>query len=140
MSIKHIRSLKGSDIQDVPYEVLTAMLSGIMLSDLLKVSRTCQHLRSLTVSIMPCINLKLFPHQQIAVEWMLQRERSTQVLAHPLFVDMLTEDGFQFYINVVSGEVSPGMAPTVLDFKGGMFCDEPGLGKTIAALSLFLKT
>lgn len=139
-SIKHAKPSKGSGIWDVPNEVLTAVLSGLMPSDLLRVSATCRHLRSLAVSIMPCINVKLFPHQQIAVEWMLQREKSTQVLAHPLFLDMLTEDGFQFHINVVSGEVSPGMAPTVFDFKGGMFCDEPGLGKTVTALSLILKT
>ena len=53
---------------------------------------------------------------------------------------MLTEDGFQFYVNVVSGEVSTGMAPTVLDFKWGMFSDELGLGKIMIALSLILKT
>ena len=53
---------------------------------------------------------------------------------------MLTEDGFQFYVNVVFGEVSTGMAPTVLDFKGGMFFDEPSLGKIMKALSLILKT
>ena len=53
---------------------------------------------------------------------------------------MLTEDGFQFYVNVVSGEVSTRMNPTVLEFKGGMFCDEPGLGKTMKTLSLILKT
>lgn len=71
---------------------------------------------------------------------MLQRERSTQDLAHPLFLDMLTKDGFQFNINVVSGEVSLGADPIVPDFKGGMFCDEPGLGKTVTTLSLILKT
>ena len=55
-------------------------------------------------------------------------------------MDFLTEDGFAFYINTVSGETVMGSVPTIKDFRGGMFCDEPGLGKTITALSLILKT
>ncbi|GLJ49570.1 hypothetical protein SUGI_1051320 [Cryptomeria japonica] len=139
-SIKFAKPSKGPGIWDVPHDVLTAVLSRLMPRDLFSVSATCHHLRSLAVSIMPCMNVKLFPHQQVAVEWMLQRERSTEVMTHPLYRDMVTEDGFQFYINLVSGEVSPGMAPTVTGFRGGMFCDEPGLGKTVTALSLVLKT
>ncbi|KAH9292175.1 hypothetical protein KI387_042634 [Taxus chinensis] len=138
--IKPAKPSKGSGIWDVPHDVFTALLSRLMPRDLLSVSATCHHLRSLAMSIMPCMNVKLFPHQQFAVEWMLQRERSMEVMTHPLYRDMITEDGFQFFVNAVSGEVSPGIAPTVTGFRGGMFCDEPGLGKTVTALSLVLKT
>ncbi|KAL1564338.1 F-box protein [Salvia divinorum] len=121
---------------DIMIKILTA-LSPI---DLVKISLTCRHLNYLAASIMPCMKLKLYPHQQAAVEWMLERERDPKVLRHPLYMSFTTEDGFEFNINTVSGEIVTGSVPTIKDFRGGMFCDEPGLGKTITALSLLLKT
>ncbi|KAA8537325.1 hypothetical protein F0562_026988 [Nyssa sinensis] len=130
----------GSGIWKVSDDVLINILNALGPIELVRISATCQHLRSLAASIMPCMKLKLFAHQQAAVEWMLQRERNPEVLPHPLYMDFLTEDGFAFYINTVSGDIVTGTVPTIRDFCGGMFCDEPGLGKTITALSLILKT
>ncbi|KAJ0978847.1 hypothetical protein J5N97_014321 [Dioscorea zingiberensis] len=127
-------------IWDLADDVLTNVLATLGPKDLLRVAATCHHLWSLAVSIMPCMKLKLFPHQEAAVEWMLKRERKAEVMEHPLYVGFSTDDGFSFYINVVSGEISTGMVPLINDFQGGLFCDEPGLGKTITALSLILKT
>lgn len=130
----------GSGIWDLTDDILTSILTVLGPMDLVRVSATCHHLRSLALSIMPCMKLKLFPHQEAAVEWMLQRERNAQVSPHPLYMNFSTEDGFTFYVNIVSGELVTEIAPTFTDFRGGMFCDEPGLGKTITALSLILKT
>ncbi|KAK9125078.1 hypothetical protein Scep_013924 [Stephania cephalantha] len=130
----------SSGIWDVSDDILVSILAALTPRDLVRVAATCRHLRSLAVSIMPCMKLRLFPHQHAAIEWMLERERSAKFIAHPLYMDFSTEDGFHFYINSVSGEIATGAAPTVADFHGGMFCDEPGLGKTITALSLILKT
>ncbi|CAL9208234.1 unnamed protein product [Musa hybrid cultivar] len=127
-------------IWDISDDVLTNVLNQLGPKDLVNVAATCHHLRSLASPIMPCTKLKLFPHQEAAVEWMLKREHHTAVLAHPLYRDFSTVDGFSLYMNSVSGELSTEMAPTVCDFHGGMFCDEPGLGKTVTALSLILKT
>ncbi|XP_060185950.1 F-box protein At3g54460 isoform X1 [Lycium barbarum] len=129
-----------SGIWVITDDILINILSSLSPVDLLRVSATCRHLRSLAASIMPCMKLKLFAHQQAAVDWMLQRERNVELLQHPLYMDFVTEDGFAFYINAVSGQIATGQAPTIKDFHGGMFCDEPGLGKTITALSLILKT
>ncbi|EYU38279.1 hypothetical protein ABFS82_02G111100 [Erythranthe guttata] len=120
-------------------DILINILTTLSPIDLVKVSLTCHHLRNLAASIMPCMKLKLYPHQKAAVEWMLQRESDSKVLQHPLYMDFRTQDGFDFNINVVSGEIVAGVVPTVRDFRGGMFCDEPGLGKTITTLSLILK-
>lgn len=130
----------ASGIFDLSDDIVEKILSALRPIDIVRVSATCRHLRLLSVSIMPCIKLKLFPHQQAAVEWMVQRERKVATLHHPMYLDFLTEDGFAFYINIVSGELVTVSAPTIKDFRGGMFCDEPGLGKTITALSLILKT
>lgn len=130
----------SSGIWEVSDDHLIMILKALGPVDLVRVSATCRHLRSLAVSVMPCMKLKLFPHQQGAVEWMLQRERDPELLPHPLYMDFVTEDGFAFYINTVSGGTVTGSCPSIRDFRGGMFCDEPGLGKTITALSLILKT
>lgn len=130
----------GSGIWLLSDDMLLKILSELGPADLVRIAATCHHLRSLAVSIMPCMKLKLYPHQQAAIEWMLRRERNSEVLSHPFYTKFSTEDGFTYYGNTVSGEIVTGDAPAVKDFRGGLFCDEPGLGKTITALSLVLKT
>lgn len=129
-----------SGIWEISDDILTKILASLDPMDLTRVSATCHHLRSLAASVMPCTKLNLFPHQQAAVEWMLHRERNAELLPHPLYVALSTDDGFSFHVNTVSGEIVTGEAPTIKDFRGGMFCDEPGLGKTVTALSLIVKT
>ncbi|XP_030552178.2 F-box protein At3g54460 isoform X2 [Rhodamnia argentea] len=138
--IQPANNFHGSGIWELPDDVIVGILTVLAPLDLIRVAATCRRLRSLAVSIMPCVKLKLFPHQQAAVEWMLQRERNVESLLHPLYKEFSTEDGFTFSVNSASGEVIIGKAPTIKDFRGGMFCDEPGLGKTITSLSLILKT
>ncbi|KAJ1426967.1 Zinc finger, CW-type [Sesbania bispinosa] len=130
----------GSGIWEISDDILTKIIASLGPMDLTKVSATCRHLRSLAASVMPCTKLNLYPHQQAAVEWMLHRERNAELLPHPLYVALSTDDGFSFHVNTVSGEIVTGEAPTIKDFRGGMFCDEPGLGKTVTALSLIVKT
>ncbi|KAI5410847.1 F-box protein At3g54460 [Lathyrus oleraceus] len=129
-----------SGIWEISDDILIKIISSLGPLDLTRVSGTCQHLRSLAASVMPCTKLNLFPHQQAAVEWMLHRERNAELLLHPLYVALSTDDGFSFHVNTVSGDIVIGEAPTIKDFRGGMFCDEPGLGKTVTALSLITKT
>lgn len=138
--IMPVDGIYRSGIWDLSDDILINILATLGPTDLVKAAATCRHLKSLAASIMPCMKLKLFSHQQAAVEWMLQRERNAEILPHPLYMAFSAEDGFSFYVNIVSGEIVTGIAPSIKDFRGGMFCDEPGLGKTITALSLILKT
>ncbi|CAD5325799.1 unnamed protein product [Arabidopsis thaliana] len=129
-----------SGVWDLSDDVLISILMKLDTKDLFSIAAVCRLFRSLTSLIVPCMNLKLFPHQQAAVGWMLERERKAEVSSHPLYLSFDTEDGFSFYVNAVTGDIITEAAPMVKDFRGGMFCDEPGLGKTITALSLILKT
>lgn len=131
---------RRSGIWDLADDILFYILAPLDPLELVRVAATCRHLRFLAALIMPCMKLKLFPHQQAAVQWMLHREQHAEVLPHPLYSAFSTEDGFSFYVSTISGEIISTAAPTITDFRGGMFCDEPGLGKTITALSLILKT
>nr|XP_043610124.1 F-box protein At3g54460 [Erigeron canadensis] len=124
----------------LPDDVMLNIITPLAPQELRSVSLTCRHLRLLAATIMPSMMLKLYPHQQSAVEWMLKRERDPQVFPNPMYMKFETEDGFAFNINTVSGELVVGTVPMIKDFRGGMFCDEPGLGKTITSLSLILKT
>ncbi|KAL5570391.1 hypothetical protein UlMin_026966 [Ulmus minor] len=130
----------SSGIWELSDDVLINVISLLGPTELVRIAATCRHLRSLAVLVMPCMKLKLFPHQHAAVQWMLHRERHAAVFPHPLYKDFSTIDGFPFSISTISGEIVTGTAPTINDFRGGMFCDEPGLGKTITAISLILKT
>ncbi|CAM6103765.1 unnamed protein product [Calypogeia fissa] len=127
-------------IWHMPDDILTSILGRLVPKDLHHVAAVCRHFRTLAVSVMPCMNLKLFPHQQAAVRWMLQRELTPQVLPHPYIREMETVDGFYFYLDCVTGDFTSEAPSPVTDFRGGLFCDEPGLGKTVTALSLILKT
>ncbi|PON60049.1 F-box protein [Parasponia andersonii] len=139
-SIQPVDDSCGSGIWELSDDILINILAVFGPTELVRVAATCRHLRFLAALIMPCMKLKLFPHQQAAVQWMLHREQHAEVLPHPLYMAFSTEDGFSFYVSTISGEIISDIAPTVNDFHGGMFCDEPGLGKTITALSLILKT
>ncbi|KAL6753703.1 hypothetical protein V8C86DRAFT_441004 [Haematococcus lacustris] len=60
---------------------------------------------------------------------------------HPYIVRLVTSGGLFVDVNLATGELStqaPPPRPTPL--RGGLFCDEPGLGKTVTALSLVLRT
>ncbi|KAI5437422.1 hypothetical protein KIW84_023511 [Lathyrus oleraceus] len=58
----------------------------------------------------------------------------------PNGVSLSTNDDFSFHVNIVSGDIVIKEAPTIKHFHGGMFCDDPGLGKTVITHSLITKT
>lgn len=61
-------------IWDVPDEIITSIFSRLLPKDLPNVAAVSRYTRMMAVPIMPCMRLRLFPHQQAAVRWMLQRE------------------------------------------------------------------
>ncbi|GBG65906.1 hypothetical protein CBR_g54197 [Chara braunii] len=129
-----------SGIWSIPDEILVSILARLSAADLRSVEAVCRHTRELAAGLAPGLKLDLFPHQRTAVRWMLQRERKVNCYPHPLCMELQSEDGKRYNINVVSGAFSSEAPSSICDFRGGLFCDEPGLGKTVTALSLVLKT
>ena len=70
---------RQAGIWDVPDEIITSVFSRLLPKDLHNVAAVCRYTRLMAVPIMPCMHLRLFPHQQAAVRWMLQRENRPRV-------------------------------------------------------------
>jgi hypothetical protein len=49
-------------------------------------------------------------------------------------------DNTPFYLSTVDGCISLEPPPLSPDVRGGLLCDEPGMGKTITVIALILKT
>ena len=71
---------------------------------------------------------------------MAAREAEPAALAHPAFEWRESKNGVPFWVDPVSGALLLEPPPGVQDFRGGMLCDEPGLGKTVVILALALAT
>jgi hypothetical protein len=81
--------------------------------------------------VIPGLVLRLYPHQVNGVNWMLACERRKKASQpHPYFEMLRTKAGRLCYISA-SGTISPDTPPQPEGCRGGMLCDEPGLGKTI---------
>ena len=71
---------------------------------------------------------------------MLEREKEASLMPHPTWRFFQTKDGLPLWGCAATGNIRTEEPPTVTDIRGGFFCDEPGLGKTITALALVLRT
>eukprot|EP00775_Hariotina_reticulata_P009276 gene9276-9441_t len=132
---------QGTSLADVPAVVMSLILRQLHAADLARLSCVCRGLRATSWEAVPGLRLTLYPHQRNALSWMLHREvHGGAGMAHPFLTKMLTTSGLPYFINKVTGELSLDPPQPTRDIKGGFFCDEPGLGKTVTALALILKT
>ncbi|GIL92126.1 hypothetical protein Vretifemale_19608, partial [Volvox reticuliferus] len=71
-----------------------------------------------------------------------QQQPTGQSSRHPMFVELAcgSRGELMLWVDIQSGGLQTLPPPALPDVRGGFFCDEPGLGKTITALSLILKT
>ncbi|GLI71785.1 hypothetical protein VaNZ11_017130, partial [Volvox africanus] len=70
------------------------------------------------------------------------RQPTDQSPRNPVFLELVcgSSGELMLWADVRNGELHTVPPPGLRDVRGGFFCDEPGLGKTITALSLILKT
>lgn len=128
----------------LPEEILRKIVLMLHPADCASLSKASDELSSFLLPVVPGLKLRLFPHQVDALARMARMEqRGMEDTPMPL-VHRLDMPGLP-HVCVVADLVDGSLLrvarmPMVRAPKGGLFCDEPGLGKTITALSLVLKS
>ena len=130
---------------------LAAILGALDLGSLRAAAQTCRAFAALSRRCAPGLRCTLYAHQQAAMDWMLRREQPGAPVAAPLALGGAAGDGagLGFVAVAPDGPVlaafdTDGPESNALvqapDARGGFYCDEPGLGKTVTVLALVLRT
>lgn len=128
---------------DLPLQAITQIMAMVDSETLQVLACTCRHMRELAADIGPGLLLALYPHQREAIRWMLHREMPPEGTQHPTLRRFsVRNDGevHHFWGDTATGQIIQDAPLPLQDFRGGLFCDEPGLGKTITSLGLVLRT
>jgi len=116
-------------------------------------------------AVVPGLRLQLYPHQCRSLEWMRNREKDVLSVFKSIQLDgvksqvsslirgvtagmtvslCMRKTGKSLSLDTSTGRVSPLKIETLKAqghiARGGLLCDDPGLGKTITVLSLILQT
>ncbi|KAJ0403344.1 hypothetical protein ATCC90586_005166 [Pythium insidiosum] len=142
-------------LTDLPVSVLHSIVRMLNSRELAAMSAVCSMLQHMAYEVVPGLKLLLYSHQRKALKWMLFREGSSRpeltAMPHPFLFPAIVPRGHANpqgedanaprAIDLIDGRLLK--TPTGLvakDVRGGLFCDEPGLGKTITMLALILRT
>ncbi|GAX78477.1 hypothetical protein CEUSTIGMA_g5916.t1 [Chlamydomonas eustigma] len=141
--LKHNHQDCTTSMHALDKECLRLICSSLSPQSLACVSCCCKFFQDMGTGTIPELRLSLYPHQRTALKWMQEKENkpADSTAPHPFIKEMIIGDyGIPVYVNLASGEVLIDPPQPLKVTRGGFFCDEPGLGKTITALSLILKT
>jgi hypothetical protein len=149
-------------LHGVPESVLRRVLLLLEPADVACMACVCRGLRAIAACVPPGLGVRLYAHQQAALAWMQRRESAhTQRVPSPfvrecraigageadsipLLVDALTNEVRHPWAGVLEGRgqrlPEPDVQLAPRDCRGGFFCDEPGMGKTVTILALVLRT
>jgi SNF2 family DNA or RNA helicase len=130
-------------IIDLPMRALHLVVCLMGAKELANLSGVCSLFRHLAYQVVPGLNLELYKHQRKALKWMLYRETPSLIhrsISHPFLFPRRPGHKTKVAIDLLDWKVVEHVDTTARDTCGGMFCDEPGLGKTITMLALILQT
>ncbi|KAE9287743.1 hypothetical protein PF008_g26324 [Phytophthora fragariae] len=130
-------------ITDLPRNSLHLVICLMEAQELAAVSGVCSLFRHLAYEVVPGLNLVLYEHQRKGLKWMLYRETpslTSCVTSHPYLFPRRPGRKSSVAIDLLDMKVVQEVDTTTRDLCGGLFCDEPGLGKTITVLALILRT
>uniref|UniRef100_A0A6S8PQY3 F-box domain-containing protein n=1 Tax=Dunaliella tertiolecta TaxID=3047 RepID=A0A6S8PQY3_DUNTE len=138
----------ATTLSQLPEALMENIVGLLSPSDLARLSCTCRYACTLCLDVAPGLDLKLYPHQRAAVRRMLALETRGYGTTkeqeapgpHPFIRKLVSRNGLFIYANLASGELQVDPPPQFEQMRGGFFCDEPGLGKTVTALALILRT
>lgn len=131
-------------VTDLPIVALQTLVCMMDARDLASLSGVCSLFQHLAYEVVPGLNLMLYRHQQKALKFLLYREAPPSAhkaaLPHPFLFPPVHSTEASLVIDVVDHKIVKQEVPAVQDCRGGLFCDEPGLGKTVTMLALLLRT
>ncbi|KAF1320466.1 F-box protein, partial [Globisporangium splendens] len=131
-------------ITDLPITALQLLVCMMNARDLAALSGVCSLFQHLSYEVAPGLNLVLYRHQQKALKFLLYREAPPSAhmssIPHPFVFPPVRQPNMPISIDLVDGRILQELTPAAQDSRGGLFCDEPGLGKTITMLALLLRT
>ncbi|KAF1793560.1 P-loop containing nucleoside triphosphate hydrolase [Phytophthora cactorum] len=128
---------------DLPTNVLQNIVCLMNARDLASLSGVCSLFQHMAYEVVPGLNLVLYEHQRRGLKWMLRRETPSLTCIpqpHPFILSSESNSESATAIDLIEDRVISHPHETARDACGGMFCDEPGLGKTITMLALILRT
>lgn len=138
------RATRHVIVTDLPIVALQTLVCLMNARDLAALSSVCSLFQHLAYEVVPGLNLMLYRHQQKALKFLLYREAPASAhsapLPHPFLFPPMPQREPVLTIDLVDGKLVKQVVPAVQDCRGGLFCDEPGLGKTITMLALLLRT
>lgn len=124
---------------DLPTSCLDAILLKLPSRDLRAVASTCCSLRERCASLAPGLHVTLHAHQRDALAWMRSREGSPRPFPPPLHRELVTRSGARLWAHALTGQITRAAPPSLVDCRGGMLCDEPGLGAFDSPVRLFAR-
>lgn len=130
-------------VTDLPVQVLKQVVRFMDARELARVCMVCSLFQHLAYEVVPDLKLVLYLHQRRALKWMLHREASARMESlprHPFVFPATKNERAKVSIDLVDERIVSNPTPKTHDARGGLFCDEPGLGKTITMLALILRT
>ncbi|GMF09838.1 unnamed protein product [Phytophthora lilii] len=130
-------------LTDLPTNVLQSIVCLMNARDLASLSGVCSLFQHMAYEVVPGLNLVLYEHQRRGLKWMLRRETPSLTCTpqpHPFILSSESKSESATAIDLIEDRVIIYPHVTASDACGGMFCDEPGLGKTITMLALILRT
>lgn len=131
-----------SHLLALPHDVLMRVVLFLSARDHAALSESHPFFEFFLLNVVPGLKLRLYPHQVDAIRKMRIMERQSVTIPMPLIHRFKVSNQLVCVVaDLVDGSVYQlDSFPRVKRPCGGLFCDEPGLGKTITTLSHILKT
>jgi hypothetical protein len=125
-TMKEVTDCRFCAIEHLPSLALDHIASYLRAYSLNSLNECSSSLYSMGVDrrIVPGLRLPLYPHQCQSLTWLAARERGVSI----------NQFGGDEPIEMKTSEAMEGT------WRGGLLCDEPGLGKTITVLAAILRT
>jgi SNF2 family DNA or RNA helicase len=124
----------------LPTDLVRPISQFMPPGDLRKLGACSKRLLAQSERVYPGLLLALYPHQEAGLAWMQQREKSRAPQPNPVWFKVICSDGNTAWVHGVSGALSFHPPPSIPAVRGGLLCDEPGLGKTITIVALMLRS